>query len=311
MQINYKKLKSYLENNIFTTNIKSFIPITRGGSSLNFFCETESGKFIVKSIPKEKKERVIRLCEILNALEDVPAIYTAYLKKFNNKEFFEYEDMLLIIISYIDGKRIASYELNTSVIDKIFSSYQHIQHINIKGAPEKNLQNMYLENKSLLNELLKSNKGYIRKKILNSMYQLNEELNIEISLNQKVKLIHGDASLNNCLIDKDGKMALLDFELVRYGYEIEDWTEFLISSLSQHCILFLPEKRFETLINHTNKLFNFTKTEWLYGVVLYFLNLLNKRLKARKLFKSTRKSLLFILNKQKYRTIKNIIEKIY
>lgn len=311
MQINCEKIKKYVQQHILKTTITYFKPINRGGMSLNFICKTNSKKYIIKAINKEKKERIIKLCNILEALKKEPLIYTAHLETFNNQTFFEYEDKLIIIISYVKGKKISYLELSPLVIDSIYNSYKYIAKLDIEVLPQKVLMNIYSENKQILGELLKQNKNFIKTKILNAIYKLNESLKTDISLEKPLKIIHGDASLNNCLVDDENNVALLDFELMRYGYEIEDWAEFLISSLSQHSILFIPKNRLSQLIGYTNTLFNFTKQEWIYGINLYFLNLLNKRIKSKKLFKSIRKAALFTLNINKKRSIYSVLDKIY
>ena len=111
--------------------------------------------------------------------------------------------------------------------------------------------------------------------------------------------------------DKNQNIALLDFELMRLGFEVEDWAEFLISSLSQHYIFSFPEKKFAELVVYVNEIMNFSKQDWQYGINLYFLNLIKKRLKSKKLFKSMRKAMLFTLNFRKYQIISKVIEKIY
>lgn len=117
--------------------------------------------------------------------------------------------------------------------------------------------------------------------------------------------------MNNAIEDINKNIALLDFELIRYGYPVEDMAELLLSSLLQHCIFIIPKKHMEQLIKHINKIFNFTYEQWLYGINLYFLNLVYKRLKSKKLFNSMRKSILFTLNIKKYNDIKSILNKIY
>jgi len=311
MHIKIYQLKKFLEKNIIKQTIKKLKNLNRGGTSINFYCETDDKKYIIKVISKEKRQRVERLCKIFNSLSENHYIYTAQIQKFHNQEIFEYENYLLIIISYISGHQFSARKITPKIINQIFTSYKHISQLNIEGGYQKNLQQIYLENKKILNELHKNNLGFIRNKILICINKLNEKLSTKIVLNKNIKLIHGDASLNNCLLDKDGNVAILDFELIRFGYEIEDWSEFLLSSLLQHSIIIIPQKHLERLIKHINSLFNFTKQEWLYGINLYFLNLINKRLKSQKLFKSTRKSILFTLNLHKYNAILKLLNKIY
>lgn len=311
MQINCNQLKSYLENHVLGTTIDKLKPINRGGSSLNFLCYTKNKNYLIKAINKEKKERIVKLCNKLQILEKHPLIYTAHLEQFNNQSFFEYENWAIMVISYIKGKKLQYKDITPELIDKIYTSYIHISELKIDAAPQKNLPLVYEDNKNLISELISANKGKIKQKILQAMYKLNEAVKTDFTLNTEVKIIHGDASLNNCLQDKNKNIALLDFELARYGYEVEDWAEFFLSSISQHSIIFIPQKRLERLIRYTNSLFNFTKQEWIWATNQYFLNLINKRVKSKKLFKSIRKSILFTLNLKKHKSIISVIEKIY
>ena len=64
MQINCEKIKKYVQQHILKTTITYFKPINRGGMSLNFICKTNSKKYIIKAINKEKKERIIKFCNI-------------------------------------------------------------------------------------------------------------------------------------------------------------------------------------------------------------------------------------------------------
>ena len=88
---------------------------------------------------------------------------------------------------------------------------------------------------------------------------MNEKLAPDITLTQSPQIIHGDASLNNCMKDKHNQIALLDFELARLGYPVEDWAEFLLSSLYQHQVFFFPTKKLKILIEHLNGIFNFVR----------------------------------------------------
>ena len=311
MQIHLASFKNFLEHNLFKTDIHYLKNINRGGSSINFVCNVKSEKFIVKAIKKDYFERAQRLCDILNSLKSEPLIYTAYAKDFDGKFIFEYENWLILVIEYIDGCNINNNQLNTEIIDKICLSYKHFKNLKINALAQKDSNKIYLETKDKLNELLSNNKSFIKCKILQSMYRLNEKLKSEILLKQEPQIIHGDASLNNLLKDKNNQIAILDFELVRLGYPIEDWAEFLISSLFQNQIFFFSTKKLKHLVCHLNTLFNFTRQDWQYGINLYFLNLLNKRSKARKLFKSIRKAYLFTFNHRKLDAINKMLDSIY
>ncbi|MBE6450870.1 MAG: hypothetical protein E7016_02770 [Alphaproteobacteria bacterium] len=311
MQINIKKFKQFLEQNVFFNDVKSLKHINRGGTSCNFVLTSTDTKYLLKAINKQQFSRVIKLCNILQALEKEHNIYSPHLIKFQNKPYFEYDQWLILIIEFIDGKKLSAKQIDNQLIDKIFSSYQNIKNLNFDTSEKRCIKNIYAENKDMLDKFLFENKNFIKRKILQSVYTLNEKLNNKTMPEKALQIIHGDASLNNCLKDANNQIALLDFELIRLGYPVEDWAEFLISSLFQHQIYFFSTKKLKNLILHCNKLFLFEKSDWQYGIDLYFLNLINKRLKSKKLFKSIRKAWLFSLNNKKYQVITDLINSIY
>lgn len=311
MEINIKNLEKFLQTDILSTKVKKLEKITRGGTSLNFICQTDKNKYLIKAIKKEQLNRAVRLCDILNELKKHPSIYTAHLKTFNKKCIFEFEDWLILLIEYIDGKKLSHHQLTPKLIDKINDSYKHIANLKLDNLFQKQLENIYLENKDILSNLLSGNKNYIKCKILNSIHALNEKLSTKFVIKRNPQVIHGDASLNNLLKDSNQQVALLDFELIRTGYPVEDWAEFFISSLYQHQIFFFSTTKLKKLILHCNNIFSFTSTDWNYGINLYFLNLINKRLKSQKIFKSIRKDFLFCLNNRKYEVISDLIKSIF
>lgn len=311
MQINIKKFKQFLEQNVFFNDVKSLKHINRGGTSCNFIVNFTDTKYLLKAIKKHQLPRVIRLCNILQALEKEQKIYSPHLIKFQNKPYFEYDQWLILIIEFIDGKKLSAKQIDNQLIDKIFVSYQNIKNLNSDTSEQRHIENIYAENKDMLDKFLFENKNFIKRKILQSVYTLNEKLNNKTIPAKVPQIIHGDASLNNCLEDANKQIALLDFELIRLGYPVEDWAEFLISSLFQHQIYFFSTQKLKNLILHCNKLFLFEKSDWQYGIDLYFLNLINKRLKSKKLFKSMRKAWLFSLNNKKYQVITDLINSIY
>ena len=309
--MNYEKLKSFLSTEVFNEEIDNLKNLNRGGSSTNFVCKTAQKKYLVKLLPASNPQRAERLSNILDSLKKIPQIYTPYIVEFNQKQLFYFEKYIVIVIEFIEGKRIKHHQLNENVLNEIFNSYQHVKDLEISTLPQINIKETYLENIKLINNLKTKHIGYFKKKILDMMYSFNEAINTDIKLESKPVVIHGDASLNNIMEDKNKKIVMLDFELMRIGYPCEDWAEFLISSLAQHSIFSFPDKKFAQLVVDVNKLMNFSKMDWQYGINVYFLRLLNKRLKAKKLFKSIRKALLFILNKNKLKIALNQIEKIY
>lgn len=309
--MNLLKLKSFLSNDVFHKNIIVLKNLNRGGSSTNLICQTLDNKYLIKLLPNKNIKRTEHLLDILTSLKKVPEIYTSHVVEFNQKQYFEFEEYVVIIIEFLDGKKLKYHELDKTVLDKIFSSYQHIKKLDYTCLNQRTIPEIYAENKELINEISANKLCFLKKKILNAINNLNESLNSNISPKGKPVIIHGDASLNNMIEDKNKNIALLDFELMRLGFEVEDWSEFLISSLSQHYIFSFPEKKFAELVVYVNELMNFSKQDWQYGINLYFLNLIKKRLKSKKLFKSIRKAMLFTLNFRKYQIISNVIEKIY
>lgn len=308
--MNLNKLKYFLEKEVLYKDIVSLKNLNQGGSSTNLVCDTEYDKFFIKVLP-DNRTRANKLLKILDSLKNIPEIYTAHLIDFNQKQYFEFENNIILIMEFIKGRKIKYKELNNDFLDRFYNSYQHVNKLKLDDLPQRIPQEIYATNKALIKELKKNNTGYIKNVILNRIEKLNENLNSNISFKNKPVIIHGDVSLNNAIEDINKNIALLDFELIRYGYPVEDMAELLLSSLLQHCIFIIPKKHMEQLIKHINKIFNFTHEQWLYGINLYFLNLVYKRLKSKKLFNSMRKSILFTLNIKKYNDIKSILNKIY
>lgn len=309
--MNLNKLKYFLENDVLHKEIVYLKNLNQGGTSINLVCKTTDTKFLVKILPNTNVKRAERLLSILNSLKQISNIYSPHIIEFNGKQWFEFDNCIILIIEFISGKKLQYTELNENHLNRIYTSYQYIQQLKLNALPQRDLKKIYKENKELINQLLSTENNFFKQKILHKLSVFNEKLNIDVKLNDEIVIIHGDASLNNTLEDMNKNIALLDFEMIRYGFIIEDWSEFLLSSILQHCVLFIPKKHLEKLIKATNHIFNFNIDQWKYGVNLYFLYLINKRLKSKKLFKSIRKSALFIFNIKKHKDIYSILKKIY
>lgn len=122
-----------------------------------------------------------------------------------------------------------------------------------------------------------------------------------VCLESSAKFIHGDLTANNILLDKNGVPHLLDFEQIRYGYEIEDI-----------CYLFLQLSGFRGLwgrIGHFARLRKMIEPllqneisaeYWLYGVQLFYLNHLYRRLVNPKKHGSFRKEMCLLWSLRQY-----------
>ena len=309
--MNLKKLKCFLENEALHKEIVYLKNLNQGGTSINLTCKTADAKFLIKILPNTNIKRAERLLRILNSLKQISNIYSPNIIEFNEKQWFEFDNYIILIIEFINGKKLKYKELNETHLNKIYTSYQYIQQLQLDALPQRKPEEIYKENKEMIEQLLKTENNFLKKKVLNKLNRFNNLLNIDTKCVDTPVIIHGDASLNNTIEDLNKNIALLDFEMIRYGYIVEDWTEFLLSSVLQHSILFIPKRHLEKLIKITNNLFEFDIEQWKYGVNLYFLNLISKRLKSKKLFKSTRKAILFILNIKKHKQIYKILNEIY
>lgn len=283
-----KELSAFLhENNIFT-NIQSIREICLGGSSYNFYVKTAQGQFFLKLISAERERDVFlhlkKLLQRMNFLYPLP------------QENFENYRMLAM--PYIFGHKLRYADCTPELFARLRESYLTMQ---AAGAsletikPQQNMPQMIAKISSFL-----SKDTSLSGRLLDKYFwqKIKPEL---VCLEKSPNCIHGDLTSNNIMVDKDNYPHLFDFEQIRYGYEIEDIC-YLFLQLSGFRGLCGRLSRFKKLQQMSAPLFAepIRQEYWLYGVQLFYLNHLYRRLINPKKHSSFRKEMCLLWSLRQY-----------
>lgn len=313
-QQNIKKFKVFLEEKIFCAPLTSFKKINRGGSSFNFLAQYAQNSYLIKLLPKDNMPRIERLCQILSFFSRNPDFTTPHLVKEGDACGFDCGDYRAVVLNYIPGRKIKFFELSKAMLNPIIAAYKIFQSLEWENQsfilPQRSVKEIYNSNKLKIEELRQANKGFFQQKLLAELDQINQSIYSSTVLPDcPPAVIHGDASLNNMIIDQNGKAVFLDFEMVRHGFIIEDVTEFIFAAVLPHYVFLFPKRMLLKIMTRINQNRHFSKQEWLYGTNLYFLYLIQRRLNGTKFLKSFRKDFLFLTHLKKHQKIVDLIEK--
>lgn len=307
-------LKAYLRQQIFKSEIVKFGAIGKGGSSDNFLCQTKELCCIVKLLPKNSEARAQRLCRILKALKQNPDFLTAPLVAVNEQDCFMFEERTGLCLAYAAGQKIKDAWLSPKRLETIIANYRQFQKINFDTElvqPFISPLEQHAKNAEHLVKLAESHKNFIKIKTLNQIKFYNDMIAEDLRNIPEVgisKVIHGDFSLNNIILNNDDKAVVLDFEALRYGYAVEDMMFLVLSTVLPHSVFSLPEKQLTTLLLHLKNKEGFTGQELLYGAGRYFQTLAARRIFYTKFLQSWRKDWLFIQHLHKYPKLIQLIK---
>lgn len=316
-QIFLHKFKNFLATKVFEADNIELERAKRGGSSINFICQADNVSYFIKLLQKNSSERIQRICQILKILVEIPQFHTASLISVEGHPYFEYEDYIGVVLTYVSGKKIKPHELSPKLLEKILDDYRYFQNAPFSNKklvlPFISEQDLYIKNKNKIVELEISCPSH-KLKILNTIKSFNELLLQDapyIPGGGIKRIIHGDANLNNLIIDKNQNIYFLDFETLRFGYTAEDVMFLILSAILPHSVFFLPTKQLRELLSYLKNKGSFSKEELLYGTLKYFQFLIMRRIYHSKFLKSPRKDWLFLQYLKKYRSIRKLIESTY
>lgn len=274
-----KELEVFIKNNKLFDNFKSLNEIYVGGSSFNFCVQTAGETYLLKVI--RNVERYNRLKLILQAL--------GVLTELSITDFAGTEKLLAM--PYIKGQRIALKNITAKSFMQLQEQYKCMQSLDtnaIKVLPQFDVTDTVQE----LDHWLTNEKGLMYRLINKYFWQkIKKELVILPALQI---LIHGDMTVNNILVDADGKPHLLDFDQIRFGCPTEDFMG-LFLQIAGFRSLYGSFKRLKKMVKVANIDSTYTPSEILYGVQNFYLQLLLRRARTRLAKKeNTRKTLCLL-----------------
>ena len=305
-QIVYQ-IKVTLQKAPFELKIKKVKKIKGGGSSENYICFCSQNKYFIKIFQKDGRQRAERLQEIL--------ALTSNQSQALKQTIFEMEENIGLVQNYISGKELKAFQLNPKNIDLISANYKEFlknsKNLQALAGNEFKPEQCFQENINTINSLkikYPQNKFFLQK-----IEQEQARIFAKIpAIKTQKQIIHGDLSVHNMLYNqKEDKMILIDFEDVRWGYPAEDIAKLVLSALFKYCVIFLPRRALKHIILAFNHNFCFTKEEWLYGVVNYFLISIKQRLRQEKFLTSWRKNLVYTHRLKMFSEICALLDELY
>ncbi len=292
-----KELSEFLRKKQIFPQILSIKEICVGGSSYNFCIKTAQGDFFLKLISVNSKNIYYKLKIILQQFD--------FLRKLPYEKFDEY---YLLAMPYVAGHKLKYKDCTPELFAKLQAEYAKFQACGLAAEfirPQQNMPKMIAK----ISECLQ-NDGSLAGRLLNKYFwqKIKPEL---ICLESSTKFIHGDLTANNILVDESKTPHLLDFEQIRYGYGIEDVC-YLFLQLSGFRGLWGRIGRFAKLQKMLQPLLQneLTQEYWLYGVQLFYLNHLYRRLINSKKHGSFRKEMCLLWSLRQYFRLSEYLHKV-
>lgn len=269
--------------------------ICDGGSSYNFQLKTTEGIYFLKLIAKSDKQRIEKILQLLQCFDDATVTSPDELK--TTDEIYS-----IILMPYVEGHKLTTKQLHPTLYLSLQVAYQHIF---TQQVPEKYVfaQQTLHEIKTKIDNILPKEKSFDYKLISYLFWhRFSQQL---ITLPPTKQIIHGDFSLKNILVDKIGKPHIMDFELVRFGYATEDWAMLLLQ-LTGFSKLWGNLDFFQKMYMSTQDI-STDKQQWLYGVQMYYLERLRRRLTDKRKKHNWRKNLCFLCSLMRYFAVEKLI----
>lgn len=306
-----RTFQKFLQNKVFQTAELKLEKITRGGNSVNFLARTGDNICFVKLLPSDDVQHIARLRGILETAANCSSFYTARLYA-DVPQFLNYENFCVLIMNFISGSKLKYYQLTPATIPAIIETYRHFTEVPFAAAgvvlPPRTPGELYLSNKKDIEKLTDSAKGRHRRMADKLLHYNRLFFDSAPKIKAGSAVIHGDASLNNMLCDKNRRIAFLDLELIRFGHPVEDAAELILSALLSHAVFLTPRSRIKELLCAVHDSAFFSDAEWCYGICMHFLYYISRRLRGGKLFKSFRKDWLVLQYLRKFETIYAMIK---
>lgn len=295
MKFSYSNILYEFIKEKYQENFISLEEIYDGGSSYNFHLKTKQGDYFLKIITKSEEKRIEKTLHLWQCFYDMPI---AKLDELKTKDVI----YSIITMPYIDGYKLSAKQLTPDLYLRLQKTYQHMfsQQVSKKYIhPQQNLQEIKLKIDSILHREKKPDY-----KLIDVLFwrRFSQRL-ITLPLTEQV--IHGDFSLKNILVDKTGQPHIMDFELVRFGYATEDWAMLLLqlASFSKLRGNMRLLRKIYTLMQNIDA----DKKQWLYGVQMYYLERLRRRLTDTRKKHNLRKNLCFLCSLMRYFTVEKFI----
>ncbi len=303
----------YIETEILHFLIEKIRPLHRGGTSKNYRLDTPKGSYLLKVFPLSdiSTNRAEQLLLIDRFLQEINFSYTPH---FINNQFYICQDHILLLANFIEGHRLSLSNLSFPIL----SSFEKSEQILASCPPaQASFLKPIIKPSDLVSEIsqniqkLKQQKHsffrFIEPKI---SFYVEEIYSQTPTLSSTPVIIHADTKPDNFIL-KNGHLIMLDFEMMRLGYTIEDLAQFALSLILQHSVWRYNKKLFSLIFKEFTETFHLQKNDWIYGVNMYFLRLLSRRLYFPKLFLSPRKSWLLLQHLKKHTEIMSFIESFY
>ncbi|MBQ9271819.1 MAG: aminoglycoside phosphotransferase family protein [Alphaproteobacteria bacterium] len=256
------ELNQFIKEEHIFPDFKNAEEIFTGGNSYNFKINTTNDTYFLKIFQSQNTFNKIKTLYLLYDM-----LYHTQTENFAGYKF--------LVMPYYDGHKLRYTDCTTFQFWKnFFASYNTLPSCQLPANFIEPMQNM-LQLCAELEKIFSQSSGILNRFIYRHIWQRIKQDLIYLPTNND--LIHGDLTTNNILISADNKLHILDWEQLRYGYIVEDL-----------CGLALELAGFRGLFGHTSRLKNIIKqmtqhialpkSQWIYGMQIFYINLLKRRL---------------------------------
>lgn len=286
--------KFIIEKQLFS-GFSGLKEIYTGGSSYNFrvkagICREKESEFLLKLLRDfEAWQKLSKILSVLEKKHDLPVD--------------KFENYYLLAMPYIDGRKLKYSDCSPDLFKALLQKYDDMQYLNkpeiIIGEAHnlnrllKNISEKLSQKEDIFSQLIKK---YFVQKVRNELVCLKTETGV----------VHGDLTANNIMMDKQGRVHLLDYGSLRFGHPMEDFAG-LVLQLSGFRGMFGSLRRFTRLKKMLDNEEKYSLEEWLYGVQAFYLRTLLRHINNTKKWNNYRKKFCLLTSLTSYFRLAKII----
>lgn len=283
--MNGTELKIFLEQEVLKGKIKDIKQFGKGQFPV-FYLKLENGEELTIKFYASQKNADRALNILLDLGENpalkIPRVYSG------QRERFVYQGYYGIILNFVEGQEISASRLNSTLFQEIVDMYEQFQKSQIKNVvlgqektvPEyiKQVREEYLTQTSnangLISRWLLDLAKFIASKVVNDIEAEYKACSVDIPR----KLVHRDITKSNMLFNEGHFAAFIDMDSVCYSWVGRDFAEFIVSSVLHYPVWKSKCKSIKEWYRIIDVKFGLSFAEYKYGLDIYYLYRLQRRL---------------------------------
>lgn len=290
-------LLSFLrENNLIPDLDWEITQIYSGAASENYRLSAPTQKLFCKILKSDRADNLIAHLNIFKTATVCPHILA---------KPFTYRGKTGLLLECKAGRILTHRDLTPAGVTRLVAAYREFSDA-LNAAEDKSSilpARDYIQFKATALTQLMQRRTFINGFILDKLISLCRAIPDSALRPQpdKMRLIHGDFTTRNILIDSTGTLSFVDMDGLRIGYEAEDFSRFIFCATDRIWTPWMRSHFLNTVIPLFRTNLPFSAAEWHYGFYAFLL---------RKVVKASTHSLGFLKTLKLYFAVRAVLNRL-